>query len=200
MLQGTFLKNVPLCVSRNISSKHCSQARLWTLALHARRLGPVIGEPTFRNLPRLGIWTGQARLHQGRQVNSIMSLETVLLSLAACKIDPKGSLAHAATTTDPASWTSALERAPSHDASTPSSFKLTKTLVFKPKTAKSAAPTPLIVIAREETDTRATNALGKQLGLKELRLATDDLIKDVYGAEKSACTSIFCQSGIWVLV
>lgn len=114
-----------------------------------------------------------------------MTLETTLAALAACNIEPKGSLSHAPTTTDPASWKSAIQEAPSHVATVPSEYKLTKTLVFKPKTAKSAVPIPLILIAAEDTDTKATNALGKQLNLKELRLASDDLIKEIFGAEKN---------------
>ncbi|KAG8817203.1 hypothetical protein FRC19_011494, partial [Serendipita sp. 401] len=115
-----------------------------------------------------------------------MTLENILTALAACKIEPKGSLSHAATTTDPASWKTALEGAPSSNATVPGAYKLTKTLVFKPKTAKNAAPTPVIVIAAQDTDTRATNALGKQIGQKEMRLATDDLINEFFGVEKSA--------------
>ncbi|KAG8764668.1 hypothetical protein FRC15_007483 [Serendipita sp. 397] len=119
-----------------------------------------------------------------------MTLENILTALAACKIEPKGSLSHAATTTDPASWKAALEGAPSSNATVPGAYKLTKTLVFKPKTAKNAAPTPVIVIAAQDTDTRATNALGKQIGQKEMRLATDDLINEFFGVEKSAVSAL----------
>jgi hypothetical protein len=115
-----------------------------------------------------------------------MTLETTLSALASCKIEPHGSLSHASVTTDPSSWKSALQEAPSSSATVPSEYKLTKTLVFKPKTAKSAAPTPLILIASEETDTKATNALGKQIALKELRIASDDLIKEFFGVDKSS--------------
>jgi prolyl-tRNA synthetase len=115
-----------------------------------------------------------------------MTLETTLTALASCKIEPHGSLSHVAVTTDPSSWKSALQGAPSSAATVPSEYKLTKTLVFKPKTAKSAAPIPLILIASEETDTKATNALGKHIGLKELRIASDDLIKEFFGVDKSS--------------
>jgi hypothetical protein len=121
--------------------------------------------------------------------NPSMTLETTLATLASCKVEPHGSLSHAATTTDPSTWQSAIQNAPSSNATVPSNYKLTKTLVFKPKTAKSATPTPLVLIACEDTDTRATNALGKQLNLKELRLATDDLINEFFGVDKSACES-----------
>jgi len=121
-----------------------------------------------------------------------MTLETTLAALASCKIEPKGSLSHAPATTDPSSWKSALQGAPSSTAAVPPEYKLTKTLVFKPKTAKSAAPTPLVLIAAEETDTKVTNALGKQIGLKELRIASDDLIKEFFGVDKSSR-----ESHIW---
>lgn len=50
--------------------------------------------------------------------------------------------------------------------------------MFKPKTAKSATPTPVLVIAQESTETNS-GAIGKYLNLKELRLASEDLIKSV---------------------
>lgn len=119
-----------------------------------------------------------------------MTLETALASLAGYKIEPKGALLHGQTTTEPASWKSAIQESPDHSAVVPKEYKLTKTLVFKPKTAKTATPTPLILIASEDTDTKATNALGKKLDLKELRLATDDLIREFFGAEKSSCAFV----------
>jgi hypothetical protein len=152
-----------------------------------RRLGPirVRRNPRPNNLrtlhSSLQSRTSSPPSHLGNQ----MTLETCLATLAACKIEPKGSLSHAPTTTDPTSWKSAIQEAPSHAATVPSEYKLTKTLVFKPKTAKSAVPIPLVLIAAEDTDTKATNVLGKQLNLKELRLASDDLIKEIFGAEKN---------------
>ncbi|ODN75029.1 bifunctional glutamate/proline-tRNA ligase [Cryptococcus amylolentus CBS 6039] len=64
-----------------------------------------------------------------------------------------------------------------HDPSLANTL-LTKTLLFKPKTAKSAVPTPVLVLASEATET-PSGALGKVLDLKELRLASEDLIKEV---------------------
>ncbi|CCA67343.1 probable proline-tRNA ligase [Serendipita indica DSM 11827] len=119
-----------------------------------------------------------------------MTLEAVLSALAACKVEPKGSLAHDATTIDPASWTSALERAPSHDASTPSAYKLTKTLVFKPGKPKTDEWTPVMVIAREETNTRALKTFCGQLGLSDLRLADDKHIEGKYGAQKNSVSAL----------
>lgn len=51
-------------------------------------------------------------------------------------------------------------------------------LLFKPKTAKTAIPTPVLVVALETTET-SSGAIGKLLNLKELRLASEDLIKQV---------------------
>jgi prolyl-tRNA synthetase len=51
-------------------------------------------------------------------------------------------------------------------------------LLFKPKTAKTAEPTPVLVLAKEDTET-SSGAIGGLLKLKELRLANEDLIKQV---------------------
>ncbi|KAG5219842.1 prolyl-tRNA synthetase [Salix suchowensis] len=70
----------------------------------------------------------------------------------------------------------------------PKSFELIKTLVFKPKTAKSATPVPVVVVAREETETNS-GSLGKKLNLKELRLANEDLLKDFFSLDKNSLIS-----------
>ena len=57
-------------------------------------------------------------------------------------------------------------------------------LLFKPKTAKTATPTPVLVLALESTET-SSGAIGKLLNLKELRLASEDLIKQVIPAASS---------------
>ena len=115
-----------------------------------------------------------------------MSLEISLSALAALSIEPKGSLVHPAAC-DPASWKAALDRAPaSTNAAVPSSYKLTKTLIFKPKTAKTATPVPVVVIASDETDTKNSAALGKRLNQKELRLAGDDLIREFFALDKDS--------------
>ena len=72
----------------------------------------------------------------------------------------------------------------------PKSFELTKTLVFKPKTAKTAAVVPLVVIAREETET-SSSALGKKLNLKDLRLASADLLTEFFALDKDSRASNF---------
>ncbi|EJT51495.1 proline-tRNA ligase [Trichosporon asahii var. asahii CBS 2479] len=62
--------------------------------------------------------------------------------------------------------------------------QLTKTLLFKPKTAKSAEPTPVLVVAKDDTET-SSGPLGALLKLKDLRLAAADLIKQVIPSAES---------------
>src|ERR1700722_5499036 len=69
--------------------------------------------------------------------------------------------------------------------SVPSSFQLLKTLVSKTKTAKTASPVPVVVIARDTAETN-TGALGKKLNLKELRLASEDLLKEFFVLDKGS--------------
>ena len=115
-----------------------------------------------------------------------MSLERTLSALATLAIEPKGSLTHAATS-DPASWRAALDGSPpSTSAAVPSSYKLTKTLIFKPRTAKTATPVPVVLIASDETDTKNSTALAKSLNQKELRLAGDELIQEFFALDKGS--------------
>lgn len=109
------------------------------------------------------------------------TLESVTQSLAGMSITPSASVTHA-DTNSPASWREALLAT----TSAPASFELIKTLVYKPKTAKSATPVPVVVIAREETET-SSSALGKKLNLKELRLASEDLLSDFFALDKNSC-------------
>lgn len=111
---------------------------------------------------------------------TMSTLDSVTSVLESLSIKPTAKIAHGATTS-PASWKEAI--AASADA--PKSFELTKTLVFKPKTAKTATPVPVVVIAREETET-VSGALGKKLNLKELRLAQEDLLKEFFSLDKDS--------------
>lgn len=58
----------------------------------------------------------------------------------------------------------------------------TKTLIFKPKTAKSATPVPVVVFALASTATPA-GAIAKAAGVKEPRLAKDDLVQEFFSTE-----------------
>lgn len=110
------------------------------------------------------------------------SLDQVTQALTALSIKPTATISHAAANS-PASWKDAL----SADTSSPKSFELIKTIVYKPKTAKNATPIPVVVIAREETET-ASGALGKKLSLKELRLASEDLLSEFFALDKNSRT------------
>ncbi|ANB10953.1 proline--tRNA ligase [Sugiyamaella lignohabitans] len=61
-------------------------------------------------------------------------------------------------------------------------YELTKVLVFKPKTAKTATPVPVVVVALNSTQT-ASNIVAKAAGVKEPRLANKDLINEFFGTE-----------------
>ncbi len=110
------------------------------------------------------------------------TLESLSQSLAALSIAPAASVSHAATNS-PADWRQALEAS----GSAPKDFELTKVLVYKPKTAKTATPVPLVVIAREHTEF-TSGALGKKLNLKELRLASEDLLTEFFSLDKNSRT------------
>lgn len=58
-------------------------------------------------------------------------------------------------------------------------------LLFKPKTAKTATPTPVLLLAAESSST-PSSALATELQLKELRLASLDLVKEVLPSAQSA--------------
>ncbi|KAI6159046.1 prolyl-tRNA synthetase [Pisolithus thermaeus] len=93
---------------------------------------------------------------------------------------PSADVIHAETNS-PAAWHEALQSA----TSVPPSFELIKTLVYKPKTAKTAVPVPVVVIARDDTET-SSSALAKKLGLKELRLASEDLLDEFFKLDKNS--------------
>jgi prolyl-tRNA synthetase len=112
-----------------------------------------------------------------------MTSSSITQSLAALSIKPIAALAHA-DTNSPASWRETLAAEPS----APKPFELTKTLVYKAKAAKTTTPIPVVVIARHETDT-VSGALAKKLNVKELRLASEDLLHDFFSLNKNSRTS-----------
>ena len=161
--------------------------RLWasTTTYARNRLATLVESPCSR-LKYAHQPSSPARFNHSYTRPHQMSLEISLSALAALSIEPKGSLVHPAAC-DPASWKAALDGAPaSTKAAVPSSYKLTKTLVFKPKTAKTATPVPIVLIASDETDTKNSAALGKRLNQKELRLAGDDLIREFFALDKDS--------------
>jgi prolyl-tRNA synthetase len=112
------------------------------------------------------------------------SIDSITQSLGGISIKPAGSISHAETTS-PATWREALNATPN----APKSFELIKVLVFKPKTAKTSTPVPVVVIARDETET-SSGALGKKLNLKELRLASEDLLKEFFSLDKNSLSPL----------
>lgn len=102
--------------------------------------------------------------------------------LSKLSVTPHSVVSHAVSDS-PAKWRSSLSTA---NPSAPQTFELTKTLVFKPKTAKNATPVPVVVVAREETEMNSV-ALSKLLKLKDLRLASEDLLKEFFALDKDSC-------------
>lgn len=70
----------------------------------------------------------------------------------------------------------------------------TKTLLFKPKTAKSAQPKPVLIVALESTDVGSANVLAKEIGVKDIRAAQDDLWTEWLGAGKDAASPLHLSS------
>src|SRR6185369_4547654 len=78
--------------------------------------------------------------------SSMPSLDSFTQSIAALAITPVPAPAvNHAPTTSPQEWRDALIA----NAAAPKNFELLKTLVYKPKTAKTATPIPVVVIARD---------------------------------------------------
>ncbi|KAI9293970.1 prolyl-tRNA synthetase [Neoconidiobolus thromboides FSU 785] len=81
--------------------------------------------------------------------------------------------------TNPTEWQTAI----SSSTEQPSSYQLSKTLVFKPKTGKNAAVQPIVFITIDTAQFN-TNAVAKFLGFKEMRLASGDLLSEIFKADK----------------
>lgn len=69
-------------------------------------------------------------------------------------------------------------------ADPPANAVATKSLVFKPKTAKSATPVPIVVVALHSTQTPGA-AVAAAAGAKDPRLARDDLCQSFFGCESA---------------
>lgn len=108
--------------------------------------------------------------------------------LESLQVNTITSISHTEATT-PAAWREAIQAS---DA--PKGFQLVKVLVFKPKTAKNATPVPVVVIAKDETET-SSGALGKKLNLKELRLASEDLLQEFFSADKNSRAPLYLALG-----
>lgn len=108
-----------------------------------------------------------------------VTLDSVFSSLKSLSISTANVVSHAVTSS-PDTWKDALSSA---STSLTGNYHYTKTLVFKPKTAKSAKPFPVVVIAQLDTETN-TGALAKEIGQKEMRLAAPELLTEFLGATK----------------
>lgn len=128
--------------------------------------------------------------HTQTTTKSMVAADELITRLESLSLAPTAKCAHPAVT-NPAEWKDVLGKTPG----VPSSFELCKTLVFKPKTAKSATPVPVVVIARDETETNS-GALGKKLNLKDLRLAADDLLTEFFSLDKHSRMYYSCDVSI----
>jgi len=113
---------------------------------------------------------------------------SVLQLLSNLSISPK-TVAHEAVA-DNKEWQAALDK-----TETGVKYHLSKTLVLKPKTAKSAAPTPLVILALDKTETNIT-AIAKSIALKECRFASEDLLKETFVEDKTSGTIVFLVMGL----
>jgi hypothetical protein len=117
-------------------------------------------------------------------------MDAVTRSLASLSIAPAAHVSHS-DTTSPATWREALD---ANTSTTPlKPFELIKTLVYKPKTAKTATPIPVVVIARDDTETNSA-AIGKKLNLKDMRLASEDLLTEFFSLDKNSRRVPLCYS------
>ncbi|KAJ3830420.1 hypothetical protein F5880DRAFT_1606728 [Lentinula raphanica] len=110
-------------------------------------------------------------------------MDSVTKSFNSLSLNP--TLVNHSSTNSPAAWRDALTAS----SDNPSSFELIKTLVYKPKTAKTATPVPVVVIARESASVNS-GAIGKKLNLKELRLASEDLLKEFFSLDKDSLSPL----------
>ncbi|KAK0496311.1 hypothetical protein EDD18DRAFT_1165873 [Armillaria luteobubalina] len=116
-------------------------------------------------------------------LRSFSRMDSVTQSLTALSLKPTATVSHAAADS-PAAWRSALAT-----TSISEPFELIKTLVYKPKTAKTAVPVPVVVIAPESVNPSAA-AIGKKLNLKELRLASEDLLEEFFALDKDSLSPL----------
>lgn len=104
----------------------------------------------------------------------------VLDALASLSIGAKPTCLQHEPATSQVEWSETLK---AHASEAPESYRVLKTLVFKPKTGKADTPIPLVVLTDDATQT-STGAIGAHLKLKELRLAVPELLQATLGATK----------------
>ena len=115
------------------------------------------------------------------------------LTLGGSKVAlPSSFERHAVThsdTSNAATWQEAL----SSITSAPEGYLLTKTLVFKPKVAKSQTATLIMAVALEDTATSA-GQIAKSAGEKEARFAAADVVQEALGVTVAQGLSCFFLS------
>lgn len=113
-------------------------------------------------------------------------MEAISSALSALSIQTEMMVKHAAANS-PESWRSAVADVASSLGFPTSNY--TKTIVFKPKTAKTATPIPVVLIAKEDSEYN-TNSVAKHLGHKEMRLAAPELLKEFLNASKDDVSAL----------
>ncbi|PWZ00860.1 putative proline-tRNA ligase [Testicularia cyperi] len=113
-------------------------------------------------------------------------MEAISAALSALSIQTEKVVKHAAANS-PESWKQAVSDVASSLGLAGQNY--TKTLVYKPKTAKSATPTPVVLIAKDDSD-YSTNAVAKHIGQKEMRLATPELLTEFLKANKDTVSAL----------
>ncbi|KAJ1032388.1 hypothetical protein NDA16_000415 [Ustilago loliicola] len=113
-------------------------------------------------------------------------MEAISPALSALSIKSEKVVKHAAANS-PESWKSAVTDVASILGF--STSNCTKTVVFKPKTAKSATPTPVVLIAKDDSEYN-TGAVAKHIGQKEMRLAAPEVLKEFLNATKDDVSAL----------
>ncbi|SPO22873.1 probable proline-tRNA ligase [Ustilago trichophora] len=113
-------------------------------------------------------------------------MEAISSALSALSIQTEKVVKHAAANS-PESWRSAVSDVASSLGFSTQNY--TKTVVFKPKTAKTATPTPVVLIAKDDSEYN-TGAVAKHLGQKEMRLAAPEILKEFLNATKDDVSAL----------
>jgi hypothetical protein len=185
MLRGSALR----AASTRAVSKACSPSR--TRNISQIRTSHGCANPTPQShLPRYQSLLRTTTIHRTSSrtpTHNLTTMATLPSSLPTISHNP---------ITSPVEWRAALTSSSSEHKNS----QLLKVLVFKPKVAKTATVVPVVVIARENAESGA-GSLAKAAGVKEMRLASEDVLKEFFGQEvnKDSCllpTTSFLSSKI----
>ncbi|KAK7683483.1 hypothetical protein QCA50_013317 [Cerrena zonata] len=177
MLASRFVAGRCVGIFRNVYRSHI---RTHLITFAEKRFESTLSAPHSVPLPQ----HHNNHLSRSFSRSAMASVESIVQQLQGLSITPAATVSHAAASS-PATWREALEQS----SSAPKSFELIKTIVYKPKTAKTATPVPLVVVAREGTDV-ISGALGKKLNLKEPRLASEDLLTEFFSLDKNSLSPL----------